>query len=92
MGTIEEFEAFADYVNDRLCNAEFGIDWERNAFTYRADGGTVFVRLPISGFGRIDSGVMYVSSALGVCLILSSLKKADFDGRVTNDSLAVHFA
>lgn len=92
MGTIEEIEAFAEYVNERLCSAEFGVDWVRNAFTYRTEGSGVFVRIPIQGFGHVSGGVMYVGSALGVWLILTSVKRADFDARVTNDSLAVHFA
>lgn len=91
MGTPEELEAFANYVNARLCSAEFGVDWVRNAFTYRADGSGVFVRLPMEGFGHVSDGVMYVGSALGVWLILTSIKRADFDARITNDSLAVHF-
>lgn len=92
MGTMEEIEAFADYVNEHLCDAEFGVDWARNAFTYRAEGSGVFIRIPINGFGHVSDGIMYVGSALGVWLILTSVKRADFDARVTNDSLAVHFA
>lgn len=92
MGSIEEIEAFAEYVNERLCYAEFGVDWARNAFTYHAEGSDVFVRIPIDVFGDVSDGIMYVSSALGVWLILTSVKRADFDGRVTNESLAVHFA
>lgn len=92
MGSIEEIEAFAEYVNERLCNAEFGYDWERNAFTYRAEDSGVFIRIPMQGFGHVSEGIMYVGSALGVWLILTSVKRADFDARVTNDSLAVHFA
>lgn len=91
IGTIEEIEAFADYVNEHLANAEFGVDWARNAFTYRAADSGVYVRIPIEGFGHVSGGIMYVGSALGVWLILTSVKRADFDGRVTNDSLAVHF-
>lgn len=91
MGTVEEFEAFADYVNKHLAGVEFGVDWSRNAFTYRAAGSGVYVCIPIEEFGHVSDGVMYVGSALGVWLILSSVKSADFDGRVTNDSLAVHF-
>lgn len=91
MDTIEKLEAFADYVNAHLVGAEFGVDWCRNAFTYRADGSGVYVRMPIEGFGHVSDGVMYVGSALGVWLILSTVKTADFDARVTNDSLAVHF-
>jgi len=92
MGSIEEIEAFAEYVNDNLCDAEFDVDWRRNAFTYRAQGSGVFVRMPIEGFGHVSDGVMYVGSALAVWLISTSVKRADFDARITNDSLAVHFA
>lgn len=88
MGKIE---AFAAYVNDHLANAEFGVDWARDAFTYRADDSTVYVRIAIGDFGEIRDGVMYITSALGMWLILTSVKRAGFDARVTNDSLAVHF-
>lgn len=91
MGTPREIEAFVDYVNKHLAGVEFGVDWKRNAFTYRAAGSGVYVCIPVEEFGRVSDGVMYVGSALGVWLILSSVKSADFDGRVTNDSLAVHF-
>lgn len=91
MGTPEELEAFANYVDLHLLGAEFGIDWYHHAFTYRTEGGSVFVRMPIAGFGHVSDGVMYVGSALGVWLILTSVKRADFDARITNDSLAVHF-
>ena len=91
MGTPEEIEAFANYVNKNLYNAEFRVDWMRNAFTYQTEGSGVFVRLPIEGFGQISDGVMYIGSALGVWLIMTSLKRPSFDGRITNNSLAVHF-
>lgn len=91
MGTPKEIEAFANYVNKNLLNADFGVDWTRNAYTYRADGSGVFVRMPMKGFGHANDGVMYIGSALGVWLILTSLKHPSFDARITNDSLAVHF-
>lgn len=86
-----EIEAFADYVNSRLVGAEFGVDWARDAFTYRAEDSAVYVRIAIKDFGKIQDGVMYVTSALGIWLIMTTLKRGHFDARITNDSLAVHF-
>lgn len=88
---ISKIEAFADYVNAHLVGAEFGIDRVRDAFTYRADDSAVYVRIAISDFGEMRDGIMYITSALGMWLILTTVKRADFDGRVTNNSLAVHF-
>ena len=86
-----DIEAFAEYVNAHLCDAEFGVDWARNAFTYRAKDSTVYVRIAVEDFGRIRNGTMYITSALGMWLILTTLKSVDFDARITNDALAVHF-
>lgn len=91
MGTPEELEAFANYVNEHLISAEFGYEWAWNAFTYRAIDSAVYVRISIKDFGEIRDGIMYITSALGMWLILTTPKIEHFDARVTNDSLAVHF-
>lgn len=86
-----DIEAFAEYVNRHLVGAEFGVDWVRDAFTYRAEDSAVFVRIAIKDFGKISNGVMYVTSAIGIWLIMTTLKRGYFDGRINNNSLAVHF-